>query len=258
MKKVKYLLSLLFTTQFLIAQSIDIGTGASIDVGVGADICAETYGNINGTLTGGGTQCGQFPLPVELTTFTATAKENVVNLYWKTETEVNNYGFEIERGQTSNVKSQITWKKIGFVEGHGNSNSPKEYSFTDNKPFGGSKFQYRLKQIDIDGQFEYSDIVGVVVIPEKFALYQNYPNPFNPTTKIRYQIPLLGGDERGGLVTLKVYDVLGNEVATLVNEEKPAGTYEITWYAANLPSGVYFYTINAGSFVETKKMILLR
>ena len=99
------------------------------------------------------------------------------------------------------------------------------------------------------------------VIPTEFFLYQNYPNPFNPTTKIKYSIPespLPGGDGRGGLVTLKVYDVLGNEIATLVNEEKPAGSYEIEFNGSNLLSGIYFYQLRAGTFIQTKKMVLLR
>lgn len=103
-----------------------------------------------------------------------------------------------------------------------------------------------------------SSIDDEIYDQKKFELNQNYPNPFNPSTTLRYAIPLLGGDERGGLVTLKVYDILGNEIATLVNEEKPPGTYEVTWNAANLPSGVYFYQLKAGELVETKMMILLR
>jgi hypothetical protein len=108
---------------------------------------------------------------------------------------------------------------------------------------------------------------SIVVSVEKYQLIksyylsQNYPNPFNPTTKIKYRIPqspLLGGDGRGGLVTLKVYDILGRENVTLVNEEKPAGEYEVEFNAANLPSGIYFYQLEAGSYSETKKMILLK
>lgn len=246
MKTIKYLLFILFTTEFIFAQSIVISTGASINVGAGADICAGSYGNITGTLTGGGTQCGQFPLPVELSAFTATVKDNVVNLFWKTETEVSNYGFEIER--VVNDK----WIKIGFVEGHGNSNSPKEYSFTDKNLIGGSKFQYRLKQIDTDGQFEYSDIVAVDIIPDKFALFQNFPNPFNPTTTIRYQLP------KESKVVLKIYDILGAEVSELINEKIEAGVYELEFNAKSLPSGTYIFWISADNFVETKKMVLMK
>ena len=247
MKTIKYLLFFLFVTQFVTAQSIVIDAGASIDVGIGADLCAGTYGNITGTLTGGGTQCGQLPLPVELTTFSATVKDYLVNLYWKTETEINNYGFEIER-----KSKECEWKKINFVGGYGNSNSPKEYSYVDKNPIGGSKFQYRLKQIDNDGQSEYSDAVEVEVVPTEFALYQNYPNPFNPTTTIRYQLP------KESEVAIKIYDMLGSEVLELLNEQKEAGIYEVEFNADNLSSGTYIYRIIADNIVQTKKMILLK
>jgi len=193
------------------------------------------------------------PLPVELTTFTAEIKGTNVLLNWKTATEVDNYGFEIER---SNVKREMSneyeWEKIGFAEGHGNSNSPKDYSYLDKKPFGGSKFKYRLKQVDTDGKFEYSDEIEVEVVPTEFVLYQNYPNPFNPTTKIRYQLP------RESKVILKIYDILGAEVITLLNARKEPGVYEVDFNAANLPSGIYFYKLTAGSFTDSKKMILLK
>jgi len=194
------------------------------------------------------------PVPVELTKFTAYADGDKVILKWSTATEVENYGFDIER--SIDYKA---WQKLGFIKGHGNSNSPKSYSFIDKKPMGGCKFQYRLKQIDTDGAFEYSDIVEVEIIPNDFVLYQNYPNPFNPTTTIEFNI------KKPGIVKLVVYDVLGNEIETLVDEHKQTGTYEITWYAKNLPSGVYFYRLQAlptgrqaGSFVETKKMVLIK
>ncbi len=189
---------------------------------------------------------GGTPLPVELTLFTASFLEDEVVLNWQTKTEVDNYGFDVERSVISEE-----WEKIGFVEGYGNSNSPKSYSFTDN-PNGGSKFKYRLKQIDTDGAYEYSDIVEVEIIPYEFILYQNYPNPFNPSTNIKSQV------SESGFVSLKVYDVLGKEVATVINEEKPSGSYEIEFDATNLPSGVYFYRLQAGSFIETKKMVLMK
>jgi hypothetical protein len=228
------------------AQSIVIVTGASIYVPEGADICAGEYGNITGNLIGEGTQCGQTPLPVELQSFSAAIKNNMVILNWKTETEVSNYGFEIERSINNN------WKKIGFAEGYGNSNSPKSYSFTDKNLVGGSKFQYRLKQVDTDGQFEYSNIVEVEFLPYKFALFQNYPNPFNPTTKIRYQLP------KESKVVIKIYDILGSEIMTLINDKKEPGTYEVELNAQNLSSGTYIYRIVAGQFIETKKMVLMK
>jgi predicted nucleotidyltransferase len=202
----------------------------------------------NGTFVSQGTELVNFTniLPVELTSFSAEVTDNQVTLKWATATEVNNYGFEVER------KLSDDWQKLGFVQGHGNSSSPKQYSFIDDKPYGGSEFKYRLKQIDNNGHFEYSDIVEVEIIPDKYALFQNYPNPFNSNTIIRYQLP------KESKVTLKIYDVLGAEVLALLNEKKEPGVYEIEFNAQSLPSGTYIYRILEGSFVETKKMILLK
>jgi pimeloyl-ACP methyl ester carboxylesterase len=187
------------------------------------------------------------PLPIELVSFIALTSNNGVVLNWQTATEVNNYGFEIER-----KAEKETWLTIGFVEGNGNSNSKKEYSFKDdNLPFG--NIVYRLKQIDTDGKFEYSHEIKINIdIPTKFALIQNYPNPFNPSTKIKYSIP------KSDIVHIKVYDILGKEIQTLLNEYKQAGTYEVKFDASDLTSGVYFYKIICGSYIETKKMIVLR
>jgi hypothetical protein len=203
--------------------------------------------------------------PVELSSFTAELNGTKVTLKWTTETEVNNYGFEILRTSTQSLpyqggKDEATgaWEKIGFVEGNGNSNSPKQYSFIDNNPVGGNKFSYRLKQVDIDGKFEYSPIVEIEICPDQFVLSQNYPNPFNPTTKIRYQLPT------EAVVTLKVYDMLGNELFTLINEEIEAGIYEIEFDINELASGTYFYRLLAQSregsesFISTKKMVFLQ
>ena len=144
------------------------------------------------------------------------------------------------------------WETVGFVPGFGTTTEIHHYSFTDESLQPG-KYQYRLKQIDFDGSFEYSNIIEVTVdAPQEFSLEQNYPNPFNPVTSIQYVV----GSQ--SYVTLKVFDVLGNEVATLVNEQKPAGTYEVEFDATNQPSGIYFYNLKAGSFVETKKMILIK
>jgi len=142
-------------------------------------------------------------------------------------------------------------KNIAFVEGYGTTTETHNYSYVDANLTAG-KYLYRLKQIDFNGQYEYSDVVEVELIPVQYALFQNYPNPFNPSTKITYTIPELS------FITLKVYDVLGKEIATLVNEEKPAGNYEVEFDSSELTSGIYFYRLQAGSFVETKKMILLK
>lgn len=194
----------------------------------------------------------EIPLPVELTSFTAALNNSAVELNWNTATEVNNYGFEVERLAISDKLLANGWSKIGFVEGHGNSNSPKDYSFEDNNP-PIEILQYRLKQIDFDGKFEYSDVVEVNYdAPVKFVLDQNYPNPFNPTTKISYEIPVKAN------VVIKVYDVLGSEVVALLNEDKLPGRYQVEFNAPNLTSGIYFYSINAGEYKSIKKMILLK
>ncbi|MBI2419596.1 MAG: T9SS type A sorting domain-containing protein [Ignavibacteriales bacterium] len=187
------------------------------------------------------------PLPVELTLFTAEAQNGKIVLRWKTATEINNMGFEIERSRNKN-----SFVKIGFVEGYGNSNSTKEYRFTDeNTPAG--KYVYRLKQIDNDGTFEYSKEAAVdIAMPAKYALEQNYPNPFNPATRIQYSI------SSPQHVLLKVFNILGNETGVLVNERKEPGTYIVNFSAANLPSGIYYYRLEAGSFTETKQMIVLK
>jgi len=197
-------------------------------------------------------------LPVELTTFTAIVKGSTVELRWNTATEVNNYGFEIERtvhSLQSSVGSQLQnkWKKIGFVNGSGNSSSPKQYSFIDNPGLAGA-YNYRLKQIDNDGKFKYSSIVEINAgsIPTRFELAQNYPNPFNPSTTISYSIPT------NSFVMLKVLNILGQEVATVVNENMVAGKYTATFNSGNLASGVYLYRIEAGSFHAVKKMLLIR
>lgn len=184
-------------------------------------------------------------LPVELTSFNAKFKMNNVELNWTTETEVNNFGFNVECKMYNEE-----WKTIGFVKGSGNSNTPKEYSFIDKSPTSG-KLKYRLKQIDNDGSFSYSNEIEVD-IPQVFELHQNYPNPFNPTTNIQFSIP---GTE---FVSLKVYDAIGREVATLVNEVKEAGIYEITFHGDKLSGGVYFYTLKTGVFRQTKKMNLIK
>jgi len=194
------------------------------------------------------------PVPVELTKFTAYADGDKVILNWSTATEVENYGFDIERSIDNKE-----WQKLGFIEGHGNSNSPKSYSFSDKNPIGGSKFKYRLKQIDIDGKFEYSDIVEVEIIPNEFVLYQNYPNPFNSSTLIRYSLP------HSSSVEIFVFNTIGEVIKREVIENQEAGNYVWRFNGIDLSSGTYFYRLQAvptgrqaGSFVETKKMVLMK
>ncbi|HSL90538.1 MAG TPA: T9SS type A sorting domain-containing protein, partial [Ignavibacteriaceae bacterium] len=165
-------------------------------------------------------------------------------------TEINNFGFDVERCALS-AECQA-WKKIGFIQGNGNSNSPKEYSFTDN-PATGNKYYYRLKQIDSDGQTEYSNVISIDLnIPNQYALYPNYPNPFNPTTSITYNLPA------DGHVSLKVFDVLGSEVATLVNDNQISGVYTIPFNGKDISSGVYICKITADNFNSSIKMILMK
>ena len=193
-------------------------------------------------------------VPVELASFVSSISGSDVTLIWITASEINNRGFEIERSQKSKVKSQTTneWKKMGFLEGRGTTTETQSYSFTDKNVNSGT-YQYRLKQIDFDGTFEYSDVVEVSAnIPEEFSLEQNYPNPFNPSTIIRYSIPA------SGYVSLKLYDVLGSEIKVLVNQQQEAGQYEFVFSASGLTSGVYYYQLKTCEFVESKKLIFLK
>jgi Secretion system C-terminal sorting domain len=196
------------------------------------------------------------PVPVELSNLIVVANLNNVQISWETLTEVNNSGFEIERASSSTTPGQDRWEKIGFVPGFGTTTENHSYSYNDNHLQGG-RYYYRLKQINQNGSFVYSDIINIdITTPEEFALEQNYPNPFNPSTKIRFQISDFG------FVSLKVYDILGNEVATLVNEEKHPGTYEVEFSPESSTqhpaSGIYFYKLEAGNFTDTKKMILMK
>jgi hypothetical protein len=193
------------------------------------------------------------PLPVELSSFTAKVLKSAgVQLNWRTETEVNNYGFEIQKSEDRN--QELEWNKIGFVQGHGNSNSPKNYSFTDNNACY-SNYAYRLKQIDTDGQFEYSKIIEVDAgnIPDGFVLEQNYPNPFNPSTTIKFALA------ETQQVELKVYDILGNEVAELFSGVADGGkVYEAEFNGEKLSSGIYFYRLETENRVENRKMLLIK
>jgi hypothetical protein len=163
---------------------------------------------------------------------------------------VSNYGFDVER-KRQEVRSE-TWETIGFVEGHGNSNSPKEYSFVDGNVTAG-KYSYRLKQLDTDGNYEYSKVIDVEFSsPTKFELSQNYPNPFNPVTTISYSLP------ESGNVKLAVYNLLGEQVAELVNGFKEAGIHKINFNAENFNSGIYLYMLDTEKGTLMNKMTLLR
>jgi len=186
-------------------------------------------------------------LPVELTSFSATINGKEVILNWSTATELNNLGFEIQRSRAG--KEFFT---VGFVNGYGTTSEQQNYRYAD-KNLNNGKYYYRLKQVDYDGSYEYSDVVEVEWRAfNSYMLEQNYPNPFNPTTKIGF------GVQNKSNVKITVLNSIGEEVAILLNENKDAGFYQIDFNATNIPSGVYFYRLQAGEFVETKKMVLLK
>jgi len=189
-------------------------------------------------------------VPVELIAFNAESYNSEVQLHWSTASELNNMGFEIERS----IDNQDNFVTIGFVDGKGTTTEINYYSFTDRPQVSGTKqLFYRLKQVDYVENFSYSDVVNVSYdVPAEFVLSQNFPNPFNPSTRLNYFVP------QESFVSIKVYDFLGREVMTLVNETKSIGSYELVFDAANLPSGTYFYTMIAGDYSATKKMILIK
>jgi hypothetical protein len=191
-------------------------------------------------------------IPVELTSFTAISVDQAVLLSWRTATETNNRGFEIQRQQGSD-----SWEKLGFVAGKGTTTEPQVYSYKDNDVSSGT-YTYRLKQIDYDGSFYYSNEVQVNVnAPVQFSLSQNYPNPFNPTTVIQYQVPKTSD------VIIKIYDLLGQEIKTLFTGQVQQGTYKVEWNGLNnegihMSSGTYIYRITTGEFTQSMKMILMK
>jgi hypothetical protein len=194
-------------------------------------------------------------VPVELTSFTSTVSNGKIVLLWSTATETNNSGFEVER------KEGNSWTTLGFVKGSGSSTSSKSYSFTDESVNSG-RFSYRLKQIDFDGTYTYSNVVNAEIgQPNSFMLSQNYPNPFNPSTKIDYQVP---AESR---VKIEMYNVTGEKIAELIDTDHAAGFYSLnvnTSLFKNISSGVYIYKMSATekasgkSFINTKKMMLMK
>ncbi|MDX2129993.1 MAG: T9SS type A sorting domain-containing protein [Chloroherpetonaceae bacterium] len=206
---------------------------------------ASNLGQNPGQLNTGDVFTSELTLPVELSSFNASFKNGTVELVWETASEINNQGFFIERSN-----DQVAFSNLGFIRGKGTTTEGQRYSFLDRSAAG--KVYYRLKQVDFDGKFEYSPILEVSGVPSRFALAQNYPNPFNPSTQINYS---LGARS---LVTLKVFDILGRELQTLVNETKEIGSYSVRFNASILPSGVYFYRLQSGAFSETKRMMLVK
>ncbi|MBS1551299.1 MAG: T9SS type A sorting domain-containing protein [Bacteroidetes bacterium] len=186
-------------------------------------------------------------LPVELESFTSEINGNNVTLNWATLSEKSNSGFHVERYSGSK------WTDLSFISGKGNITERTLYSFVDRGLQSGT-YNYRLKQVDFNGNFKYIELEGAVNVgkPETFSLSQNYPNPFNPSTTINYALP------KDGMVTLKLYDLNGREIKVLVNETKSAGFYTLNFNASDLSSGVYFYKLESGNFITAKKMILMK
>jgi hypothetical protein len=198
------------------------------------------------------------PLPIQLASFTGRVQSNgSVLLQWRTISELNNYGFFVERKR----ESEPTFSELpnSFIPGHGTTNEPHDYSYIDATVSHGN-WQYRLRQVDLDGTVHYTEPISVSVVtgvdvsalPMVYELYQNYPNPFNPSTTIRFALA------RPGQTTLKIFDVLGREVATLVNERKVAGQHRVEWVPTNLTSGLYYYRLTADGYVNVKKLVLMK
>ena len=211
--------------------------GVSWNIDTATDLAVQINGDDN--------------VPVELTSFTAIANVGVVELQWITESETNNQGFEVQRSNGSDFET------IAFVEGYGTTTETQVYSYSDRSVEVGV-YTYRLKQIDFDGTVNYTNEIETdVPAPATFALDQNYPNPFNPSTTINFQLKV---DSK---VSLKVFNVLGQEVASLVNSNLVAGGHNINFDASALNSGVYLYRIEASgidgsNFVDVKKMMLTK
>lgn len=186
-------------------------------------------------------------LPVELAYFSGKYSNHNVKLSWRTETEINNYGFDVQRS----TSPDDNWETIGFVNGYGNSNSPRDYYYYDDTPYGNYTY-YRLRQIDNDGSIDLSSSIQVYTGVFDYVLEQNFPNPFNPTTTIYYQIP------RSEHVVMDLFDMTGSRILTVINEQKNAGRHKIEVNLEIFPSAPYIYRIRAGNFVDTKKMILLK
>jgi hypothetical protein len=202
------------------------------------------------TMAGGPYNSGSFQIPVELTSFTASITGKQVTLKWVTASETNNQGFEIQRKTVND-----DWSTIAFKEGNGTTSEQTDYSYTDNiSNLPAYKISYRLKQIDFNGSYSFSNTVEIAAgIPNQFILEQNYPNPFNPSTTIKFAF------DKNTKAQLKVFDVLGNVVANPFNETVEAGKiYEINFDASNLSSGVYYYQLSGDNKTEIKKMMLLK
>ena len=246
--------------RFRLGNTVPFGASTS-------DITWNFSGNIATILTGSGytdiTNPTNFNdlndpsiMPVELSQFNVSNVKSKVILKWETKTEVNVSGFEIQR---SLISPDENWKNIGFVNGYGNSSSPKYYDFQDTEINKSGKYKYRLRMVDIDGSYSFSDETEIEIeIPQSFILNQNFPNPFNPSTTIKYSL------NSESFVKLTIYNSIGELVETLVNQQQSSGGYDIVWNAKDLSSGIYIYRLEATSvagnnnFVSVNKMQLLK
>ena len=229
---------------------VSIDAGASVDLYLGI----STGTNESEVISNMNTSYSHYLsiVPVELTGFTAAVYGNTVQLKWTTATELNNQGFEIQRAVADNGEAQ-QWQAIGFKEGAGSSTEETAYLYNDDiSSLNAALLKYRLKQIDFNGAFTFSDEIEVIPLPGTFALEQNYPNPFNPETKIRFSVP------QSCDVSIKLFNSIGEEVRTILENHFDPGKYAVDFKSDNLPSGVYFYRLNAGNFSITKKMTILK
>ena len=222
--------------------------------GTQIDISSLEPRNITATLNSLGKftpSSNDTPLPVEIISFNSQIIGRNIKLNWETTKEENNSGFEINRKDISLHNSD--WTKIGFVTGIGNSNNINYYTYSDTKLNAG-KYTYRLKQIDFNGNFRYYYLnsSNEILNPVNFVLFQNYPNPFNQSSIIKFQSPIKSS------VSLKIYDITGREVTTLVNEILEPGIYEVRFDASALSSGIYLYTLKAGNFNQTNKLLITK
>jgi len=246
---------------------ITITGGAKITIGTDAYICADVI-----TVELGGSFESQSPedvcvtptgegdisLPVELSSFTATAGDRQVTLKWITESEVDNMGFHVYRS----LVEHGTYERISseLIAGAGNSSTKQTYSFIDRDVVNGITYWYKLEDISIYGTSMMHGPISVKpslkepseLLPDTYSLGQNYPNPFNPTTVIPFDLP------EKTCVNLVLIDVLGNEVKEITTGEYVAGHHEIELNAADLATGIYFYKIEANGFVDVRKMVVVR
>ncbi len=253
-----------FSTFRVAPSSLTVPNGGTLSLRIiiwrkAASVAASTASIVANVMIAGFTTSS---VPVELTSFTSNVKGSQVNLNWETKTEVNFNKFEVNRTLISSKDATVTWLSVGTINASGTSTAPQKYSYTE-KDLQAGKYQYRLKMIDYDGSYKYSSIVETeIAVPKNFELSQNYPNPFNPSTRINYCLPF---DSK---IILEVYNINGEMIGNLVNQEQSAGYYTVNFSSStlnkNIASGVYIYKLIAvdkstgNIFTSLKKMMLLK